>query len=62
MISIEITAEERKTGQLAPDKLATAIQAMAEDGVVALRQAIEVAYVDKLGARMLDDLARYAEL
>lgn len=62
MISIEITAEERKTGQLAPDKLATAIQAMAEDGVVALRQAIEVACVDKLGARMLDDLARYAEL
>ncbi len=35
MISIDITPEERKTGQLAPEKMITAIQAMAEDGVVA---------------------------
>jgi hypothetical protein len=62
MISIEITQEERKTGQLAPEKLATAVEAMNEDGVVALRQAIDVAAVDKLGARMLEDLAQYAEL
>ena len=62
MISIIITSEERSTGQLAPEKLATALQAMNEDGVVALRQAIEVAPVDSLGARMLADLAQYAEL
>src|SRR4051812_19583891 len=62
MISINITPEERKTGQLAPDKIAIALQAMTEDGVVALRQAIDVAPVDKLGAKMLADLARYAEL
>jgi len=62
MISIDITPEERKTGQLAPEKMITAIQAMAEDGVVALRQAIDVVPVDELGAKMLADLARYAEL
>lgn len=62
MISIDITQEERKTGQLTPDKLATAVQAMTEDGVVALRQAIDIASVDKLGAKMLADLAQYAEL
>jgi hypothetical protein len=62
MISIDITPEERKTGQLAPAKLAIAIQAVAEDGVVALRQAIAVGPVDQLGAKMLADLARYAEL
>jgi hypothetical protein len=62
MISIEITQEERKTGQLAPEKLATAVEAMHEDGVVALRQAIDLAPVDTLGARMLEDLAQYAEL
>ena len=61
MISIEITPEERKTGQLPPAKMETALQAMAQDGVVALRQAIEVGPVDKLGARMLTDLAQYEE-
>ena len=59
MISIDITSEERKTGHMAPDKITTAVQALAEDGVVALRQAIDVAAVDTLGARMLADLARY---
>lgn len=59
MISIDITAQERKTGQLAPEKIATAVQAMAEDGVVALRQAIDVGPVDALGAKMLEDLAQY---
>ncbi len=62
MISIDITPEERKTGQLAPGKITTAIQALAEDGVVALRQAIDVAPVDKLGAKMLADLVKYQEL
>jgi hypothetical protein len=62
MISIEITPAERKTGDLPPDKVATALQAMAEDGVVALRQAIDVTAIDALCAKMLDDLAHYAEL
>ncbi|MCE7987375.1 MAG: hypothetical protein DYG89_39920 [Caldilinea sp. CFX5] len=62
MITITITTEERKTGDLPPDKLATALQAMAEDGVVALRQAIDVTAIDALCAKMLDDLARYEEL
>jgi ribosomal protein L21 len=35
---------------------------MAEDGVVALRQAIAVTAIDALCAKMLDDLAHYAEL
>jgi Phytanoyl-CoA dioxygenase (PhyH) len=59
MISIEISAAERASGQLSVEKVATAVQAMAEDGVVALRQAIELAAVDALCARMLEDLARY---
>ena len=59
MISIDITPEERKTGQLAAGKIATAVQAMDEDGVVALRHAIDVEPVDKLAERMLADLERY---
>jgi len=59
VISIDITPEERATGHLASDKIATAVRAMDEDGVVALRQAIELAPVDALGARMLTDLERY---
>ena len=59
MISIDITPEERQTGQLAPAKVATALQALAEDGVVALRQAVDLAPVEKLGAKMLADLAQY---
>lgn len=62
MLSINITPTERGTGQLTSDKMATAVRAMAEDGVVALRQAIDVATVDALGAKMLADLARYEEL
>src|SRR5262245_19413164 len=59
MISIDMTPEERKTGHLSPDNIATAIQAMDEDGVVALRQAIDVGPVDTLGAKMLADLAQF---
>lgn len=59
MIQIDITPEERKTGQLAVDKLAMAVQAMAEDGVVALRGAIPLEPVEKLGAKMLADLAQF---
>jgi hypothetical protein len=59
VISIEITSEERATGRLASDKIATAVRAMDEDGVVALRQALDVAPVVALGARMLADLEQY---
>jgi hypothetical protein len=59
MISIDITAEERTTGHLDSDKIAMAVQAMDEDGVVALRQALDVGPVDALAARMLADLERY---
>lgn len=59
MIRIELTAEERKTGDLAPDKLAAAVAAMAEDGVVALGQAIDLAPVEALCDKMLADLAAY---
>lgn len=62
MRHIDITPAERKTGQLAPDKIATAVAAMAADGVVALRQAIDLAVVDTLGAKMLDDLAHYEQM
>jgi len=59
MISIDITPDERTTGHLAPEKIAIAVQAMDEDGVVALRQALDVVPVDALGARMLADVAQY---
>lgn len=62
MRHINITPAERKTGQLAPDKIATAVAAMAADGVVALRQALDLAVVDTLGAKMLDDLAHYEQM
>ncbi len=59
MISIDITLEERRTGQLAADKITIAVQAMEEDGVVALRKALDVAPADALATRMLEDLAHY---
>ncbi|MBX3012335.1 MAG: phytanoyl-CoA dioxygenase family protein [Caldilineaceae bacterium] len=62
MIAIDITPEERRTGQLPPAKVAIALQAMAEDGVVALRQAIPLEPIEQLGAKMLADLADYEAL
>lgn len=59
MVSVDITPEERTAGRLAADKLAAAVRAMDEDGVVALRGAIDLGPVDALGARMFEDLARY---
>jgi hypothetical protein len=59
VISIDITPEERTAGHLAPGKIAMAVRAMDEDGVVALRQAVDVVPVDTLGARMLADLEWY---
>ena len=59
MLSITITPTERRSGQIAADKMHTALHALAEDGVVALRGAIDLEPVDKLGAKMLADLADY---
>ena len=59
MLSITITPTERRSGQIAADKMHTALHALEEDGVVALRGAIDLEPVDKLGAKMLADLADY---
>lgn len=61
MIHVDITPKERKTGQLAADKVVTVAQALAEDGVVALRQAIDLEPVEMLATKMLADLAQYEQ-
>lgn len=61
MMHIDITPQERKTGELASDKLAFAVASMEEEGVVALRHAIDPEPVEQLCAKMLADLATYGE-
>lgn len=61
MIGIEITPQERHPGALAPEKVAAAVAALAEDGVVLLRNAIAMENVEKLDARMQADLAAFEE-
>lgn len=59
MIEINITAEERVDGRLAPNKVATAVAALETDGVVVLRQAIDLTPIITLCDKMLADLATY---
>lgn len=52
---IELSNEERDTGNLTPLHLFSAIDAFYVDGLVVLQNAIEIRYIDALNQRMLRD-------
>ena len=61
MIHIQIEANERLARGLSQAKIEAALKALDQDGVVVLRQAIAAENVDKLGQRMLEDLANFSQ-
>ena len=57
-ISILLTDEERDSGIMGDKKLFEAIKAFHKDGLVVVENAIDVAIIDKLNERMLQDTER----
>ena len=54
-VSIKLTDEERDSGVMSHKKLYDAIEAFFTDGLVVIENAIDVALIDKLNERMLQD-------
>ena len=52
---ISLTDEERDSGVMGDKKLYDAIEAFFTDGLVVVENAIDVAIIDKLNKRMLED-------
>ena len=52
---IVLTDEERDSGVMSDKKLYDAIEAFFKDGLVVVENAIDVAIIDKLNTRMLQD-------
>jgi hypothetical protein len=57
-VSIKLTDEERDSGVMSDKKLYDAIEAFFTDGLVVVENAIDVALIDKLNKRMLQDTAK----
>ena len=57
-VSIVLTDEERDSGVMGDKKLFEAIKAFHTDGLVVVENAIDVAIIDKLNERMLQDTDR----
>ena len=53
--TIVLTDEERDSGVMSDTKLYDAIEAFFTDGLVVVENAIDVAIIDKLNTRMLQD-------
>ncbi len=58
MLTIACTADDRRAGGLAAQRLAPALSALRDDGVVALTDVVDPAHITALRERMLDDLDR----
>jgi hypothetical protein len=56
MIAIDITQQERETGQLTLEHFAAAVNAMREDGCVVLNDAVDPQHVALVHDRMIEDL------
>jgi hypothetical protein len=56
--SVILTDEERDSGVMSDKKLFEAIGAFFKDGLVVVENAIDVAIIDKLNERMLQDTDR----
>ena len=58
MLALDITPTELQSGQMTPDHLNAAVQAIRSDGFVVLNDVIDPAHITALRARMLEDLER----
>jgi ectoine hydroxylase-related dioxygenase (phytanoyl-CoA dioxygenase family) len=58
IVTIPVTAEERRTGAFAPAKADAAADALREDGLVILADAVDPAHVAALRERLARDLPR----
>ncbi len=56
MTVLEITPTERDSGQIEPEHLQTAVEAILGEGFVILNGVVEIGHVDMLRDRMLEDL------
>jgi ectoine hydroxylase-related dioxygenase (phytanoyl-CoA dioxygenase family) len=56
MLALDITPAEVQSGQMSPDHLDAAVQAIRDDGFVVLNDVINLAHIDALRERMLEDL------
>lgn len=58
MLALDITPAELQSGQMTPDHLNAAVQAIRNDGFVVLNDVIDPAHITALRTRMLEDLKR----
>lgn len=59
---IELTQDELKTKKIGSHHLQAAVEALHRDGIVALKNAVDVSHLDKLNARMVPEAERlYAQ-
>src|ERR1044072_9018301 len=56
MLELYFTDAQRLAGEITPEQLRRAVQAVREDGVVILHNVIDVAHIDKIYQRMVADL------
>jgi hypothetical protein len=56
MLALDITPTELQSGQMSPDHLNAAVEAVRNDGFVVLNDVIDLAHIDALHTRMLEDL------
>jgi hypothetical protein len=56
IVTVGVSAAERRDGTLAPRKLATALHALRRDGIVRIGSCIDPTHIDALREKMLDDM------
>jgi ectoine hydroxylase-related dioxygenase (phytanoyl-CoA dioxygenase family) len=56
MVSISVTPEEVSAGKLTPENLKTAVDALREDGIVALKNAVDPEHVQALREKVTADV------
>jgi len=61
MLALEITAEEVQCGQMRPEHLTAAVEALQVDGFVVLKNVIEIAHLEILREKMLQDVRTILE-
>lgn len=59
MIALDISPEERQSGQMTPERLAQALRALDEDGFVVLNDVVDLGHIATLRERMFADLAAF---
>ena len=56
IVTVAVSAAERRDGTLAPSKLSTALEALRRDGIVRIGSCIDPEHIDALRERLLEDM------